>query len=68
MTWGNMELMKVQWDSQQDGIAQDDYDRIKAIITESKYAAETALQGAESFMPYGKAGDKQGTRDRVRGR
>ena len=48
-TWGNMELMKVKWDSQRDGIPQDDYDQIKAIITESMYAAETALQGAETM-------------------
>ena len=47
---GKMEHMEVQWDSLQDGIPQDNYNQIKAIIKESMDAAETALQGAESFV------------------
>ena len=49
---GNLVHMEVQWDSLQDGIPQDNYDRIKAIIKDSMDVVETALQGAESFLPH----------------
>ena len=47
---GNLDRMETEWDSQRDGIAQQDYIRIKTFVEESMAAAEAALVKADSFV------------------